>query len=321
MRHHRITASALALACAGAGLLISAQPSQAGLVTSCTGSASGVTIPGDLFVPAGESCELTDVVVNGNTTVQADANMILTDATLNGTLAVQSNGFASTLRVTVTGATQLTTGFGLFAQDSMFTGSVVGTDSGFVFGVGARFGADVTSTNGLTFLQSARLARNLTTTGDALTDAYDSVIAGTVSVSNAELGSVVCVSEIDGAATFADGGTLQLGGDAPVSPCGFDVFGAGVTVSGNSDAFINGNVIRGDLACTGNAAAPTGSGNRIRGQATGQCANMSPSAARAAAAPASRTAAVQASIKARMTKGQRDAARAGKASLGHSTTK
>jgi hypothetical protein len=312
MRQHRITVSSLATACACAGLIAAAPSSQAGLVTSCTGTASDVTIPGDLFVPAGESCELTDVTVTGTTTVRADADLILTDSTLNGSLTVQSNGFASLLRTGVAGATRANTGFGVFAADSTLSGNLVATDSGFVFGVGTRFGGGITSTNGQTVLESARLARNLTTTGDDLTDATDTVIGGTVSVTGAILGSVVCTSEIDGAASFAAGGTLQLGGSVPVTPCGFDVFGAGVTVTGNSDAFINGNVIRGDLSCTDNAAAPIGSGNRVRGAATGQCAALgsaAPPAAAVAADPDSRTAGILAAVKAR-TAGATAAARA-----------
>jgi hypothetical protein len=44
------------------------------------------------------------------------------------------------------------------------------------------------------------------------------------------------------------------------------------------------NVIRGNLACTGNNPAPVGTSTRIRGQATGQCAAPGDAAASRAAA-------------------------------------
>jgi hypothetical protein len=319
MRHQRITASTIALAAITAGLIVSAQPSEAGLVTSCTGTASDVTIPGDLFVPAGESCELTNVTVTGNTTVRADADLILTDVALNGTLTVQSNGFANVLRVTVSGATRLNTAFGVFAEDSTLNGNITASDSAFFYSVGSTLGASVTSTNGETYMESGRLTRNLTTTGDILTDAYNSVIGGTVTVSGASLGSVFCTSEIDGNTSFANGGTLQLGGTTPVAGCGFNVFGASVAVTSNTDGFITGNVIRGDLACTGNGTAPVVSDNRIRGKATGQCAGTAAAASPAAkAADAdSRKAGIVAKIKGRTADGQKAAVKAGAAKIGH----
>jgi hypothetical protein len=253
-----------------------------------------VTVPGDLFVPAGESCELTDVTVTGNTTVRADANLILTTSTLGGTLTVQGNGFANLTSSSVAGATRLNSGFGLYTEGGTLGGNLTVAGGGFAYSTGTAFAGGITSTNGETYLRSTRVARNLSTTGDLLTDLYDSVIGGKVTVADATLGSVVCISEIDGDVAFsgaADGGVLQIGAAAPLAGCGFDVFAGGLSLTGNhTPATVSDNVVRGALACADNDAAPTGSGNRLRGGGTGQCAEL--------AAPAGSTAAGKATGKA-----------------------
>jgi len=299
-----------------AGLVAAAAPSQAALVTSCTGTASDVTVPGDLFVPAGESCELTNVTINGNTTVRADSNLFLMNSRVNGTLTVQSNGFVDAEQTTITGATHLNTAFGAFVQDATLGGNVTATDSGFFFSVGTSHQA-INSTNGETFLETGMVARGITTSGDLLTDLDDTVVGGAVMVSTATLGSVLCASEVDGAASFTGGGTLQLGGTAPVADCAFNVFASTVTANGNSDIHIFGNVIRGMLACADNGSAE-GADNRLRGGASGQCASLAPAAAasRTSSKAESRKESVQTKIASRSRSGEQAAAKAGVARIG-----
>jgi hypothetical protein len=325
MRHPRTgpaaAVAAVVLAAAAVSTVVLAAPARAGLVTSCTGTAADVTVPGDLFVPAGESCELTNVTVQGNTTVRAGADLILVDSALAGTLTVQGDAFADLDGSTVAGASWLNGAFGLFSQDSTLTGDLVATDSGFAYGVGTSYRA-IRSTNGETFLDSGRVARSVTTTGDLLTDLTDTVVQGRVTVGDSLLGSVVCATEIDGDAAFsgtAAGGVLQLGPAGPADGCGFAVFGGTLTLTGNrAPATINDSVVRGALACTDNDPAPTGSGNRLRGGATGQCADLLDSTvdqtAAGTAAPA-RSAAVLARISARRGAGERAAAAAGPAQI------
>ncbi|MEN3358948.1 MAG: hypothetical protein V7637_2930 [Mycobacteriales bacterium] len=329
MRYQRAGIATAVLAAAAACLVSVAGPAQAGLVTSCTGTASDVTVPGDLFVPAGESCELTNVTVNGNTTVRADANLILKTSNLTGTLTVAGNGYADLTSSTVAGATRLNSGFGLNSQSSTFTGNVTVTGSGFAYSVGSTFAGNITSTSGETYLQSGRVARNIATTGDQLTDMYDTVVGGKVTVADAALGSVVCTSEIDGDTSFSgagDAGVVQIGAQVPVSGCGFDVFAAGLTLAGNhAPITISDNVVRGVLACMDNDAAPTGSGNRLRGGATGQCAGLAGSAAAATAsskaagatAATDRAAGILAKIGSRHSTGERAAIATGRAVISH----
>jgi hypothetical protein len=319
MRLQRTVLAAIALAALAAGALAGAGPAGAALVTSCTGTAADVTVPGDLFVPAGESCELTNVTITGNTTVRAGADLLLTDSTLAGTLTVQGDGFADLDHTTVAGASRLAGAFGLFSADSTLTGNLTATDSGFAYGLRTSYGGSVRSTNGETFVESSRIARNLATTGDNLTDLADTVVAGTVTVADTELGSVVCSSEIDGDASFSGAtaaGVVQVGAEAPDSNCAFNVFGAGLTLTGNrAPITINGNVVRGVLACTDNDPAPTGSGNRLRGGGTGQCADLGAPTATTAAARAGRGKAVLGKVTSRRAAGGRAAAAAGPAQI------
>jgi hypothetical protein len=112
----------------------------------------------------------------------------------------------------------------------------------------------------------------------------------------------------------------------PVSGCGFDVFAASLTLTGNhAPITISDNVVRGVLACTDNDAAPTGSGNRLRGGATGQCAGLAGSAAAAAAsskaagatAATDRAAGILAKIGSRHSTGERAAIATGRAVISH----
>jgi hypothetical protein len=307
---------------AGASAIV--LPASAALVTSCTGDASDVTIPGDLFVPAGESCDLTNVIVNGNTTVRAGANLVLTGVTLNGGLTLQADGFANLTGTSVSGATRLNSAFGAYSEKSTLNGNVTVTDSGFFYSLSSSL-TNITSTNGETYLESVRLAKNLSTNGDLLTDVYNSVVQGAVSVGAAPMGSVVCLSEIDGSSSFsgsgsADGAVLQIGASAPLTGCGFDVFGANLAVTDNTGpSYVADNVVRGALVCTGNTTAPVGTSARIRGGATGQCAAPAalagPSAATAPAAPADRKGSLLDRIHARTGAGKNLAAKTPRAAL------
>ncbi|GAA5200581.1 hypothetical protein GCM10023322_78770 [Rugosimonospora acidiphila] len=336
MRYRRSAILATALAAAAAGAVAIAMPASAALTTSCTGTASDVTVPNDLFVPANKSCDLTNVTINGATTVRGGGNLLLTDSTLNGTLAVQDNGFVDIEHSTVTGAVKLNTAFGGYAQNSTLGGNVTATSSGFFYSIGSSM-VSVNSTQGETYLESARMSKNLTTSGDVLTDVYNSVIEGTVGISGAQTGSVVCTSEIDGnttidGSTAADGSLVQVGASAPLTGCGFDVFASGLALTNNAaPVYVSDNVIRDNLSCTGNATAPVGSSSRIRGEATDQCAPaasgsvtpsaraLTPNAAAKSVAPAAsagRDSSVLAQVKSRQGSGTSAAQQAGPAGIG-----
>jgi formylmethanofuran dehydrogenase subunit C len=275
--HSSVLAAALGVA--GCVVVVDAAPASAVTTTTCNGTLANQTVLGPLSVPAGASCTTTNVSVNGNVTVGSNANLTATGGTVTGNVSVQSNAYLQTSSVKATGALTLTSAFGAFLDSSTIGGNVNATSTGFVYLIGSS-ATNVTSTNGATYLSGARLAKNLSTTGDSFTDVYDSVIRGTLTVDGAELGSTTCTSEIDGVATYTNtqshaGSLLQIGATAPQTGCGFDIFGAGLTLTNNTAvSFIGANVVRGDFSCTGNTPAPTGTSSRIRGPATGQCSAL-----------------------------------------------
>ena len=275
---------------------------------------------------------MTNVNINGHTTVRVGANLVLHASTLNGNLVVQADGFVNAVGTSVAGATRLNTAFGVFTENSTLGGNAVVNGPGFFFSLGSAL-QGVTSTNGETFLESARLARGLSTTGDLFTDVFDSVIRGAVNISGASLGSIICVSEVDGNASVSasaggEGGVVQIGAAAPLAGCGFNVFAANVAMTDNTGpSFVSDNVIRGTLACTGNTPATVGSSDRIRGGATGQCAPVpaDPAAAKESAAKDSAATAdgdalahkagLMAKVLSRTTEGATEADAAGRALL------
>ncbi|WP_026875934.1 hypothetical protein [Jiangella gansuensis] len=313
MRYRKI---ALTTAAAGLMAIGFAAPSQASLTTFCDGVAADVTVPGDLVVAAGKSCELTNVTVNGNVTVRADANLLLDGATVNGNVRVLANGFADVVGTEVTGNTVLNGAYGAYTEGSTLASNVTATDSGFFYSVDSSHARNVTSTNGETFIESGWVTRNLATTGDTLTDVYDTVVEGTVAVTAAEQGSVFCLSEVDGNATFSGNGEiLQIGASAPLTGCGFNVFGGDLNVTDNTgEAYVSDNVVRGALTCSGNASL-VADNNRVRGEENCE-ASAAAAAARSAVrsdVAADRKAEVRADIEARTEVASEAAVEAGPA--------
>lgn len=261
---------------------LAAAPSQAQGVSLCSGTAEGFTIAGNLAVPAGASCTLIDSTVTGNVVVRDDANLSLEGSTIEGRLTVRANGFVGATGSSVVGVTRLRDAFGA-AMELSDLGRVDARNSGFFFSDGTTHGR-VASNTSQTVIISGWVSGDLRTTLDLLTDVRDTVVTGALVVDQAELGSVICRSEIDGdVALRGSGDLIQLGDSAPVAGCEFNVLGGGLTIADNTaEVRVSDNVIRGDLSCTGNQTAPAGSNNRLRGSATGQCADLAP----AAAAPA-----------------------------------
>lgn len=280
MRYRKI-----ALTAAAAGLMAVgfAAPSQAALTTYCDGTAADVTIPGDLIIAAGKSCELTDVIINGNVTVRADANLLLDGSTVNGNIRLVTDAFADIVSTTVSGVTTQQGGYGIYAEDSTLAGNVAATDSGFFYSVGTEH-ARLTSTNGETFVESGWVNTNLNTTGDTLTDVFDTVVEGAVNVLNTEQGSVFALSEVDGNATFSGNAeVLQVGASAPLTGGGFNVFAGNLTVTNNSaDVHVSDNVVRGNFVLSGNTGEVVTENNRVRGE-DGSAASAAKSALRSGA--------------------------------------
>jgi hypothetical protein len=297
-----------------------AAPSQAQDVSLCSGTAENFTIAGDLAVPAGASCNLINVTVTGDVVVRADANLALDASTVGGDLTIRSNGFVAATESTVQGTTALRQAFGL-ATDHAELGGLDARNSEFVFSEATRHG-EVFSRNGQTVILAGWVEGDLRTNGDLLTDVDDTVVTGGFTVNQAETGTVICRSEIDGETVLRNsGGLIQLGDEAPVLGCEFNVFADRVVLRDNAAQIrISDNVIRGDLVCTGNDPVPTGADNRLRGRGIGDCADLAPvglGLARALTPTTidSRTAPMRAQIEVRSASAAAAAAAAGPANL------
>ncbi|MPZ25281.1 MAG: hypothetical protein GEV12_02205 [Micromonosporaceae bacterium] len=257
-----------------------AAPSQAQGASLCSGTAENFTIVGNLAVPAGASCTLINSRVTGNVVVRAEANLGLEGSTVDGDLTAHAASFVDLIGGTVRGTTRLRDAFGGVVESSdVQQVSVAG--SGFLITDRSTHGASLVSQGSQTVVLSGRINGDVRTSGDVLTDLHDSVITGRLVVDQAELGSVTCRSEIDANVTVRGSADLVQLGEGTFADCEFNVLGGDLVLQDNLGAIeVNGNVIRGDLGCDGNESAPTGAGNRVRGQQLGQCADL------AAAAPA-----------------------------------
>lgn len=279
----------IALAAVAAGALVAAAapavatnasspPEPTGLVTVCVGVADPVVIPGDLRVPAGESCVLDGTTVVGDADVRAGAKLVLqANATVGGDVLARKDAYLEVSSGEVGGESQFRQAYGGFFSGATLN-AVDARNSGFVYALDSQQ-TDQLSVNTETVFESAWVEGDVDTRGGVLTDLEDTVVTGDLSVRRSQAGALICGSEIDGAVLLSggEGGVVQLGA-GPQATCSLNVFGADVRLNGNTSeagVHIGGNVIRGDLACSDNDPEPTGADNRVRGQSTGQCAELS----------------------------------------------
>lgn len=261
-----------------------ADQAPADLLTRCIGTADAVTVPGDLYVPAGESCILQGTTVQGDVQVRAGGNLIAQDgATLHGDVVVRRDAYLEIVDAEVLGSTLLTSAYGSYAEGGTL-GDIEARNAGFHIGLNsAQASHQAVGTE--TSLESSWVEGDVSTRGGVLTDLRDTVVTGGLTVTGMESGSMICASEIDGAVAISQtgGGVVQLG-DGPTAGCDGNVFGADVTLESNateSGTHLVGNVVRGALDCTDNSPAPVGSDNRVRGGAGGQCADLQPASSSA----------------------------------------
>jgi len=309
---------------ATAAAIAPAIPANAALTTSCVGEAGAVTVPGDLVVPAGKSCVLDGTTVEGKVTVRSGADLVVTNGTFKTTVVVQANGYLDLTDTTVVGKITSQGGYGTYTSGSSFAAyneTGAGDLTPFLYAEGATIGGNVTAKAGEVYV-SGSTAKNITTTDSSYTDVLNSTLTGNLSVTNAAFGSQVCASEFDGNGIFEGNAGVQLGSGALFGECvgGSNYFGKNVTINNSSVGVeVNGNIIRGNLAGEGNDPAPIGTDNRVRGEQTGQFADLSAAAARSLArrsAPADHGAEIKAKIADRKAEATNEAAAAGRAAIG-----
>ncbi|NYH40525.1 hypothetical protein HNR22_000252 [Micromonospora jinlongensis] len=278
-----------------ASVLAVAPTAHADLVTHCIGTGGAVTVPNDLYVPAGESCALTGTTITGNVTVAAGGNLVVTGGRVSGEVRVAADGYLDATDTTVDGQVVLAAGgYGIFLKDAQ-TGTVTvrpkgsATIDSFLFAEESTVAGNVTVGAGEVRLdRGTQVQRNLSSTGTYYTDLHDSFVDGTLSVLNSATGSVVCGSAVRGKATFAGNlGGVQVGPNGALDSCASGGYwGGDVSITSTTGGVtIDDNIINGQLTVTGNdPAAQVAANNRIRGGVTGdQAATTTNRAARVAA--------------------------------------
>ncbi len=276
-------ALAASAALAASSLFLVVQPASGALVTTCTGDAGAVTVPGDLVVPRGQACFLQGTTVTGNVRVESNADLLLEGASVGGEVYVNRNGYLETTAgSTVAGQVYGRDAAGVYAEESALGGLLRSTSPNnvqpfvYLYASSVAGGLDSTAT-GVT-VESSQVDGPVSARNGEYADVIDSVLTGTLSVRNNSSGAVVCESEIYGDAVYRDNKeTLQIGGAGAVGPCdGASFWGGNVTFTNNTAGEtgfdLSNNIVAGNLAGSGNNPLPTGSGNRVRGEITLQFA-------------------------------------------------
>lgn len=266
-------------ALAAAALISAPATAHADLTTSCVGEGGAVTVPGDLVVPAGESCTLDGTTVEGQVTVRKGANLVVTNGTFKGKIIVQADGYLDLTDSSVEDRISSRGGYGTYVSGSNLSGY---TETGagdlvpFLYAEGATVDGSVVAKKGELYL-SGSSAGTVRATDVVYADVINSTLTGKLEVSNAAYGSNVCASEVDRDATFEGNAGVQLGSGTLFGECtgGSNYFGGNVTINNSTQGVqVNGNIVRGNLAGEGNDPAPTGADNRVRGSLEGQFANL-----------------------------------------------
>jgi hypothetical protein len=304
-----------------------APAARADLITYCIGTGGAVTVPNDLYVPAGESCSLEGTTITGNVQVAAGANLVVNNGTISGEIRVASNGYLDASGTSIGGQIVLNAGgFGVYLKDGS-SGTVTLRPKGTTTIEGFLFVENSTITGNVAVnVGEARLDRNTQVTGNVnssgayYTDVHDSFVDGALSVLNNATGSVVCGSAVRGKATFAGNvGGVQLGPNGSLDGCASGGYwGRDVAISNTTGGVsLDDNIINGQLQLSANnPAAQVAANNRIRGGVVGEQASAA-AAARSAGgkAAADRPETAPGKAAARRTAAETEADAAGPAKL------
>lgn len=265
---------------AGVALAATALPASADLVTRCIGTGGAVTVPGDLVVPAGESCTLTGTTVQGKVKVNAGADLVVIDATFNGGVTVAPDAYFDATTSAVSG-TVTSRGFGVYLDRSSIgehvRGRAAADASSFTYLYNSSVTGQVDVSSGELLVDSSQVLGPVRGLGTVFVDVRNSTLSNGLVVTNNSQGTTVCASEVDRDAQFTGNAGVQIGEGDLLSSCadGVNYFGANVDISNSSvGVSMSKNIVRGNLSGTGNDPAPTGDSNRVRGASTGQFAEL-----------------------------------------------
>lgn len=276
-------AAAAAAALTAAMVPASAAPAGTGLVTRCSGEASGVTVPGELVVPAGASCVLDDVVVQGRVRVAAGADFIVSDSALHGDVVLAADAYLDAVGVGIEGRVTNRDGYGVYLEGGSlgsYVAPAVTGETSFLTTVGTAVGGTVRADGGEVYLESTAIAGDVRATDVAFADVVDATVLGHIQVSGAADGSALCGSEVDGDATFTGDAGVQIGVDELLIGCEESVYvGGDLRIDDSGSVTLADVIVRGDLLGSGNDPAPRVTDVRVRGELGGQFADSAPTVA------------------------------------------
>jgi hypothetical protein len=265
--------ASLVAALVATGMLAAASPAAAADDTVCTGALGPVTVPGDLIVPEGQVCDLAGTTVRGNTFVEEGAELYGEQANLRRSLFVAAAGYADLFESRVGGDIRLNDSLGLSSEDSSVGGNITARGADFVdiFGGSINGNLEATGADTAVFAEGVEVDGNLAASGTDYFDLYDSTVAGNFSVRNTTSGSIFCGNTLAGNPEFTGNMTLLTIG-SPTEACDGNRVSGNIIVRNNqAEAEISDNDVNGNLQCSGNTPPPTGGGNRVDGNAEGQC--------------------------------------------------
>ncbi|WP_432838098.1 hypothetical protein [Dactylosporangium sp. CA-092794] len=274
-----VTLAALTLAATTVFAGVAAHEANAALVTYCIGTGGAVTVPNDLYVPAGESCSLEGTTITGNVQVASGANLVVDGGTISGEVRVAADGYLDATSTSMGPVTLAAGGFGVYLRQAS-SGTVIlrpkgsATIEGFLFVEDTTVAGNVNVSVGEVRLdQMTQVTGNLSSSGAYYTDVHDSFVDGTLSVLNNATGSVVCGSAVGGKATFAGNlGGVQLGPNGTLDSCASGGYwGRDVSITNTTGGVsLDDNIINGQLQlASNNPAARVAANNRIRGGVSG----------------------------------------------------
>jgi hypothetical protein len=241
--------------------------------TVCTGAMGPVTVRGDLVVPEGQVCDLAGTRVLGNTKVEDGAELYAEQATLRGNVSVDPGGYADLFESSVGGNVRLNQSLGLSTEDSSIDGNIDSNAADFVDLFGGDVDGNLVARGGETavFAEAVGVGGNLVADGNDYFDLYDSEVNGNFSVRNTQSGSIFCGNTLNGNSEFFGNMTLLTIG-SPDQACDGNTVNGNILVRNNqAEAEISDNDVNGNLQCSGNTPPPVGGGNRVEGNAEGQC--------------------------------------------------
>ncbi|WP_147919065.1 hypothetical protein [Ruania zhangjianzhongii] len=270
------------LGLAAAAVVTTQSAASADLVTHCTGEADGVTVPGDLLVPADSSCVLQEVTITGDVQVEAGANLVLAGSAIAGDVQVAADGYVDAEGGSVAG--DITSqGYGIWLDGTQAASVTVAEPSAeesapFLYADAAELDGAIEVAAGDVYLVSTRVTGDVVTTGTTYTDVIDSTLLASLTVGASSFGTAVCDSEIDGNTHLHENaGPVHLGSGLIAECSGMSYFGSDLVVEGNTaGVVVRDAIVRGDLGGEGNDPAPHGQDNRVRGEQSGQFADLEP---------------------------------------------